>query len=293
MKELIRYLAEFECTVGNLYADAAEYFSYDPDLSAFLRDLEQDEITFYDTMNRIDDMAGDRLDGYRSDVVADRKTREKLENPVIKFRERLSRGSLNEAGLVGLLMDIVYSEWNDIFIYVIETMKDSDPEFLHTTAHLEAHREKIIRFTEKRSGLAHLLNRHREVMRAWDEKILIIDDDKALLKLLTSYLRRYYEVDSTSDGSDALLKISGRYYDLIMSDLVVPEVSGIEIYREAAKYDENIAKRFLFVTGSISPEYEKFFEQEGLEYMSKPLSLPVVDEKIQEILGRGYTDPAA
>lgn len=95
------------------------------------------------------------------------------------------------------------------------------------------------------------------------------------------------------DGNEALFKLASQYYDVIVSDLTLPGLSGIEVYREALKRDQTITRRFIFFTGDLSPEYRKFFEQEGLEYLYKPTSLEVIEEKIQEILGRGDAAPAA
>ncbi|MGD0821614.1 MAG: response regulator [Desulfomonilia bacterium] len=293
MRDLIRYLADFECTAGNLYADAAAYFDSDPALSSFLKDLEQDEISHYDMMNRIDDMISDRLEGFHLDILISRKTQEQLEAHVLKFRERLSHGTLNEAALFNILVDIEYSEWNDMFIYIIDTMKDLSLEFQHTAALLEAHKRKIEKCLEERPGMGQILNRLKEIRHVWDERVLIIDDDPALLKLFYSFLRKRYGVDSAMDGNEALRKLTSQYYDVIVSDITLPELSGIEVYREALKRDQTITRRFIFFTGDLSPEYKKFFEQEGLEYLYKPVSLEVIEEKIQEILGRGDAAPAA
>ena len=293
MRDLIRYLADFECTAGNLYADAAAYFDSDPALSSFLKDLEQDEISHYDMMNRIDDMISDRLEGFHLDILISRKTQEQLEAHVLKFRERLSNGTLNEAALFNILVDIEYSEWNDMFIYIIDTMKDLSLEFQHTAALLEAHKRKIEKCLEERPGMGQILNRLKEIRHVWDERVLIIDDDPALLKLFYSFLRKRYGVDSAMDGNEALRKLTSQYYDVIVSDITLPGLSGIEVYREAVKRDQTITRRFIFFTGDLSPEYKKFFEQEGLEYLYKPVSLEVIEEKIQEILGRGDAAPAA
>jgi CheY-like chemotaxis protein len=293
MKDLVKYLAEFESTAGNLYAEAAEYFRDDPTLSSFLRDLEQDEIFHYDMMNRIADAISDNLDGFHVEVLIDRKSREQLDTAVVKLRERMSGGTLDETGLFKYVVDIEYSEWNDIFVYIMDTMKDLGPDFQHAASQIELHKRKILRYMEERPNLGHLGSLLKEIRRVWDERVLIIDDEPALLKLFTAFLSKRYEVDTALDGEDGLRKILNQYYDVIISDVILPGLNGIEVYREAAMRDHDIAKRFLFFTGNLSPEFKAFFEKQDIEYLFKPVSLDVVEGKIRMMLDREETNPAA
>ena len=143
---------------------------------------------------------------------------------------------------------------------------------------------KIIRFIEHRPGLEECLQRVREIGSVWTRRVLIIDDEPGLVKLLKSFLGRRYAVECAGDGNEALRKIGARHYDIIISDLHLPGMSGMEVFREALRRDSTIKKRYLFMTGDLSPEHKPFFEQNDLPCLSKPFSLDEIDDRIRRIL---------
>ena len=64
------------------------------------------------------------------------------------------------------------------------------------------------------------------------KRILVVDDDGAILRLVAAILRRErYDVDTASGGRDALSKIELTHYDVIVLDLMMPEVSGLDVLR--------------------------------------------------------------
>ena len=64
------------------------------------------------------------------------------------------------------------------------------------------------------------------------KRILVVDDDGAILRLVATILRRErYDVDTASGGKDALSKIELTLYDVIVLDLMMPEVSGLDVLR--------------------------------------------------------------
>ena len=64
------------------------------------------------------------------------------------------------------------------------------------------------------------------------EKILVVDDDGSILRLVATILKReHYHVDTASGGREALSKIELTPYDVIVLDLMMPEVSGLDVLR--------------------------------------------------------------
>jgi CheY-like chemotaxis protein len=67
----------------------------------------------------------------------------------------------------------------------------------------------------------------------YTHKVLVIDDEKAILKVLTKILSRAgYTVDATDNGTDAINKITTSHYDFVITDIKMPEISGEEILHE-------------------------------------------------------------
>ena len=61
-------------------------------------------------------------------------------------------------------------------------------------------------------------------------RFLVVDDDDSIRRLVTAVLRRQrYEADEASDGSQAIEKLSGRGYDAIFLDLMMPVCDGYEV----------------------------------------------------------------
>jgi DNA-binding response OmpR family regulator len=140
-----------------------------------------------------------------------------------------------------------------------------------------------------RSFIAHkpALKRHfqgKKIKTVQDIRILLIDDEPAMLNLLESYLSSKYQVDSAIDREGALKKISSVRYDVIISDVHMPGFTGIDIYKEATAADSSLGKRFIFITGDTSAVYRRFFEENSIPYLYKPISLDLIEDRIREVL---------
>ena len=82
-------------------------------------------------------------------------------------------------------------------------------------------------------------------------RILIVDDNRELREILAEYLGGEGDfVDGAGDGMEALRKYKVMPYDLIITDLNMPELTGIELIREVAKYENNT--EFIIITGYAS-----------------------------------------
>ena len=62
------------------------------------------------------------------------------------------------------------------------------------------------------------------------KRVLVVDDDRSILRLIETILRReLYDVETASGGREALLKIALTLYDVILLDLMMPDVSGVDV----------------------------------------------------------------
>jgi putative two-component system response regulator len=151
---------------------------------------------------------------------------------------------------------------------------------------METHMNKIRKFAAGNPTLEKNMQWAEENKSARKQRILIIDDEPAMLNLLISFLNKKYEVDSAMEGEAALQKIISQQYDVILSDIHLPGLTGIDILKEAQNTDKDIGKKFIFITGDTSPVYKRFFEQNEIFYLYKPVSLDIVEDRIQEILSK-------
>ncbi len=121
------------------------------------------------------------------------------------------------------------------------------------------------------------------------QTILLVDDEPAIATALTRVLRRDgHSVDTAANGRQALARLQGRVYDLILSDLRMPELDGPGLYRALEQQYPALCRRFLFLTGdTLSPETLAFFEQTEVPRLIKPFDAAAVRRAIRQLLGAG------
>jgi CheY-like chemotaxis protein len=105
--------------------------------------------------------------------------------------------------------------------------------------------------------------------------ILVVDDEPLVAGLMVDVLvTEGHEVDMARNGREALEKIAARSYDLIVSDLRMPELDGVGLYRELERRRPALLGRLLFVSGTTEPpEYASFLEATHAPVLSKPFRL--------------------
>ena len=106
-------------------------------------------------------------------------------------------------------------------------------------------------------------------------QILVVDDEPFIVQLMADALSAEgYTVDTAADGLAALERLAQRSYDLILSDLRMPRVDGLMLYRELESTRPELLKRLIFVSGTIGqPEYQEFLEDTGVPVLPKPFNL--------------------
>ena len=113
-------------------------------------------------------------------------------------------------------------------------------------------------------------------------KILIAEDDEAMREFLTQVLlRQGHTVKAVSNGADALKALGG--YDLLLSDIRMPEINGVSLVRCVARDHPNLA--ILFVTGYVSEvKRESEFDFVRPEVLPKPFKLAELVDVVDRML---------
>lgn len=101
-------------------------------------------------------------------------------------------------------------------------------------------------------------------------RILVVDDQASLREVLTVMLQREgYDVESAADGAAALLLLSEGEYDLIISDIRMPKLSGIELLRNVReKHPETLM--IMITAFSTSEEAVEAMKLGAFDYITKP-----------------------
>lgn len=116
-------------------------------------------------------------------------------------------------------------------------------------------------------------------------KILIIDDDKELLKMLRRYFEiKGYEVITAENGTEGLNKMKLQP-DIILLDINMPKIDGIEVCR---RIRDKVACPVLFLTARVEEQdIVHGLSSGGDDYILKPFSLKELDARITAHLKRG------
>jgi len=116
--------------------------------------------------------------------------------------------------------------------------------------------------------------------------VLVVEDEAALgAAVAESLVDAGYVVDRAGDGEEALQRVRGRAYDLIICDLKMPRVDGMTFYRQLETDSPDMTRRILFVTGDVAgTEAERFLEETGCRWLAKPFRLKDLLRTARDIL---------
>lgn len=115
-------------------------------------------------------------------------------------------------------------------------------------------------------------------------KILIVDDEKELAQTLSERLSlRNFDCYVATCAADALTIIHTKHPDLVLLDLRLQDMSGIELISEIKNFDENI--KVVFLSGHANEEErQKCLEKGAFDYVLKPVELRKLIKIINEAL---------
>ncbi|MDB4934849.1 MAG: Sensory box histidine kinase/response regulator [Labilithrix sp.] len=118
--------------------------------------------------------------------------------------------------------------------------------------------------------------------------ILCIDDEAALGVALKRVLVDEHDVVVTTSAPEALARVaSGECFDLLLCDLMMPGMSGVDFHRELDRIAPELAKRVVFLTGgALTARARDFLESIPNIRLDKPIGLDALRAAIQEILDR-------
>jgi CheY-like chemotaxis protein len=120
-------------------------------------------------------------------------------------------------------------------------------------------------------------------------RILVIDDEQSFRHGLTQLLRRDgYTVDTAANGHLALRHLQEQDYDVVLCDLRMPGLDGVEFYAMLRQHHAYLRTRVLFLTGdTLGAESTAFLEQCGQPWVYKPCQAADIRTAIQQMLHTG------
>ncbi len=120
-------------------------------------------------------------------------------------------------------------------------------------------------------------------------KILVVDDNPTILKLLCQSLEKCGDVTTATDGADALQKAAKIQPDLIISDYSMPRMNGLELFENLRQRDETSQIPFVFLASQKDIDERLRTVEEGVEdYLVKPFFVQELSRQVRHITARLY-----
>jgi CheY-like chemotaxis protein len=117
-------------------------------------------------------------------------------------------------------------------------------------------------------------------------RILVVEDEEAVAEGLRLLLEQEYVVDVASSGQRALeLLLEGGPFDAVLCDLMMPGMSGIELYRALKARAPGMEERLVFMTGgAFTAEAEAFLDEVSNARVEKPFDFASVDRLLRLVV---------
>jgi len=284
MQEIIEWLQSIEQLASDVYTSSSLLFEGDEELFGFLTRLGEDESEHFDAMSRALDYLQINDVDVEPAISLDQSTKDLIEKPLKETQDLLLTGKLTKEDVTNFMETVESSEWNDIFLYVINTLKEYDVEFQYLAAKIQAHKDRIELFLKSLPHGSKQLDHIRQLPAIWQKRILIVEDNRAVLELFKAVLSMDGVVKTAENGEEGLRKTREHFFDAIVSDIEMPIMDGVEFYKKAIEENPRIGAHFLFCTGFATPERQAFFEGNNLPYLTKPVKMGKIREAVNNIV---------
>jgi two-component system cell cycle response regulator CpdR len=113
-------------------------------------------------------------------------------------------------------------------------------------------------------------------------RVLLAENDAAMRTFLAQTLRRAgFEVVAVADGGAAMAELGSSYFDLLLSEIIVPVIGGVELARACERLCPDT--RIVLITGFAAVSIEPSREAPRATVLSKPFHLRVLIEEVERL----------
>lgn len=113
--------------------------------------------------------------------------------------------------------------------------------------------------------------------------LLLVDDDEIILETLLELFSEDYQCDTAQTAEEALRRLDSQDYDLVITDVSMPGMSGEDLLGFIKKYRPKTP--VLFITGSLDREYaERLIKKGAFNYSLKPFRLEEIEQRVARAL---------
>ena len=283
MDSIITWLIGVETSAANLYEEAAIVFRGDEDFSRFLSQMAGEEREHVKLLQKasaaISDSEMKRASFYFGDDF-----RDKIEAPFSRALRLSKDGTLTKNAMVNVVADAEFSEWNELLLYTLDLLNVLDEEVQQAMLDFKKHRMRAQEYIASLPGGDSVILRVQRLTRPGGKRVLIVEDNLSVARMLEALAMDQVEVIIARDGQEGISCIQQRHFDLIISEIDLPKMNGVEMYKQALEKNPNIGSRFIFFTGTENPEHLDFVRSTNTLMLPKPSPVKLICEKMNDVL---------
>jgi DNA-binding NtrC family response regulator len=116
-------------------------------------------------------------------------------------------------------------------------------------------------------------------------RLLIVDDEPLILEVLTEHFKTDYDVETALNGADALGAILRARPDVVMLDINMPRMNGVEVLKDIKQIDESIAVIMVTANEQVARAADAL-RNGAFGYVPKPFDFRYLDHMLATILDR-------
>jgi CheY-like chemotaxis protein len=116
-------------------------------------------------------------------------------------------------------------------------------------------------------------------------RVLFVDDEECIRELASeTFSDAGYSIVLANNGVDALEKLWGSVFDVVVTDVMMPKLDGIEFYHGAIRENPQLKDRFIFTTGLPSLKTISFLSQNSCPHLYKPYQMNDLMQAIEGLM---------
>jgi len=116
-------------------------------------------------------------------------------------------------------------------------------------------------------------------------RVLVIDDDPLVGRSMARLLQAAHEVTVVTSPAEALARIErGERWDAILCDLMMPELSGMDVEERLARTAPDVLPRIVYLTGGAFTDRARRFLADGRPFLEKPVEAQALRERVAQLI---------
>jgi DNA-binding response OmpR family regulator len=120
-------------------------------------------------------------------------------------------------------------------------------------------------------------------------KVLVVDDEEVNIRIIEAYLNKEYEIITAQSGKEAMNKISQEKPDIVLLDIMMPQISGYDVCKSIKEKDATRLMPVVMITALSGLEAKiKAIEIGADDYLTKPINRKELFTRVKSLLKKKY-----